>query len=718
MKCEYCGFELADNAKFCPDCGQKVIKKTGFNLGEKNVIAGDVYGSKEDIHISGNATFIKKDDDTSKISPCAICGRHILLLSGFTCRKCGKFVCAECYNRKHKVCSDCAEGLEASESKEKVLMKNIESFIKTQVSNFDSPEDFSESAKTFLKEQLSSAFTTLKDKSRYSLDMVFVENESEPSVFFASHPVTQKEFADVMGYNPAVFSDSESKPVESVSWYEALVFCNRLSLRDKLKPCYLIGGTSDTEKWISDTGEIPEDENEAWEKVQLDRNANGYRLPSLKEWEYAARSGKKHENFEYAGTDFFDECAWCSSNSKNSTQDVCRKNPNSLGIYDLCGNVGEWCFESGDDITKTVKGGNFSEHPDGCKISSSIKEYSYEKNLAIGFRVCASDIEWDGTLELSLEPARINNASEDNGNSDDDPQDSDSTKTEQTPSPAEEKTFECIPLGKEQDFDVEVYSMENAKIVLGNIENRMILVEGGKKQLGSADDELKNPLHTVEVKSFYISQVPVTQKIFKFIMGTEKISSNQETFGDELPICCTGYVDAVAFCNTLSRLAGLEPVYTVGGKTDPCDWKGFQFPKEGIDPDFRDDFKISINKNADGYRLPFSDEFEFASRGGMKSLNFKYSGSDRLEEAAWCSENCNDVIHEVGTKKPNELGLYDMMGNVKQWLNNTVVTNTDIRESADSRAFTHAVSHIWTDDLDIESRYNYVGFRIARNSQR
>lgn len=77
-------------------------------------------------------------------------------------------------------------------------MKNLESFIKAQAGNFDSAEDFSESAKNFLQQQLSTAFNSIKDKSKYSLDMVFVETEKEPSLYFQSHPVTQKEFADVM----------------------------------------------------------------------------------------------------------------------------------------------------------------------------------------------------------------------------------------------------------------------------------------------------------------------------------------------------------------------------------------------------------------------------------------------------------------------------------------------------------------------------------------
>jgi predicted amidophosphoribosyltransferase len=142
MKCENCGFELTDTAKFCPECGRKVERKPQFNLGEKNVIAGDVYGSKEDIHISGNATFIEDGDETKKAATCSNCGRHVLLLNGYTCRECGKFVCSGCYSKAFKVCLDCAKKIEKAESKARTIMLNLESFIKNQAANYESEEDF------------------------------------------------------------------------------------------------------------------------------------------------------------------------------------------------------------------------------------------------------------------------------------------------------------------------------------------------------------------------------------------------------------------------------------------------------------------------------------------------------------------------------------------------------------------------------------------------
>ena len=76
---------------------------------------------------------------------------------------------------------------------------------------------------------------------------------------------------------------------------------------------------------------------------------------------------------------------------------------------------------------------------------------------------------------------------------------------------------------------------------------------------------------------------------------------------------------------------------------------------------------IGFNVNANGYRIPSEDEWNFAYKGGIKSKNFKFAGSDNLDEVAWCKTNHDGNFHEVGLLKPNELGIYDMEGNVAEW---------------------------------------------------
>lgn len=131
-KCVSCGAELSLKMKFCPECGTKqdesAPKSSGFSMGDKNVIAGDVIGSKEETNISGNATIIKNEDQTKQVKKCHICGSFIPVVDGYNCPECGEFTCEDCFDSKYRVCNSCVSlALKKNEEKYKdALEKALE----------------------------------------------------------------------------------------------------------------------------------------------------------------------------------------------------------------------------------------------------------------------------------------------------------------------------------------------------------------------------------------------------------------------------------------------------------------------------------------------------------------------------------------------------------------------------------------------------------------
>ena len=179
----------------------------------------------------------------------------------------------------------------------------------------------------------------------------------------------------------------------------------------------------------------------------------------------------------------------------------------------------------------------------------------------------------------------------------------------------------------------------------------VILVEGGTFVMGNdySINQDESPEHKVTLSSFYIGKYEVTFEEFdRFCVSTGWEKPDDAMLGrGKNPVMNISWESAVMFCNWLSRMEGYDKCYTIR----------------------RDSLATSVmcNFSANGYRLPTEAEWEFAARGGNLSKGYAFSGSNNPDEVAWYYANSLGRPQIVGTKKPNELGIHDMSGNVREW---------------------------------------------------
>ncbi|MDP3177680.1 MAG: SUMF1/EgtB/PvdO family nonheme iron enzyme, partial [Spirochaetaceae bacterium] len=154
------------------------------------------------------------------------------------------------------------------------------------------------------------------------------------SFTISKYEITQAQYSTVIGREPSYFTGNVARPVERVTWYEAVEFCNELSRLENLDMVYTISGRTPATGYPITSASVAAD----WSK-------GGYRLPTEAEWEYAAIGGKQLADFQYAGSNTVGDVGWYSVNSSETTHAVGEKLPNELGLLDMSGNVIEWCWD-------------------------------------------------------------------------------------------------------------------------------------------------------------------------------------------------------------------------------------------------------------------------------------------------------------------------------------------------------------------------------------
>jgi hypothetical protein len=200
------------------------------------------------------------------------------------------------------------------------------------------------------------------------------------SFYMGLKEITQNEFYIIMGFNPTNFGDHPNCPADSITWYHAVDYCNRRSNLEGLTPCYTYAGHGTySPGWPAGWQQDPLSQ----QYISCDWQANGYRLPAEMEWMWAAKGGIYAHGYDYAGSNDIDAVAWHRWNSGLVTHDVGLKQANELGLYDMTGNIYEWCWDiAGDwpatDVTdyhgasagwyRCFNGGSWTTTPGGCYV--------------------------------------------------------------------------------------------------------------------------------------------------------------------------------------------------------------------------------------------------------------------------------------------------------------------------------------------------------------
>ena len=525
-------------------------------------------------------------------------------------------------------------------------------------------------------------------------------------------------YSDLAGVGDTYPSGSaDNFPVCNVSWYDIAKWSNAKSEKEGLTPVYQVSGAT------YKTGQsVP----------TVNSGANGYRLPTEKEWEWAARGGTSSQGYTYSGSNDANAVAWFNSNSGNGSNAVGTKAANELGISDMSGNIFEWCEDVVSNSYRRIRGGSWGSGADYCSVALRVSSSSDNRNNSIGFRLARSEaaqalaqkvsalevqsselatnvqaVAQTLTSNMTAVQAQTQSASESLTAL----QAQISTLTSNLTAMQSQVASMSANLTavQSQSGSVDAQQLKAelvaASILPGGGAPSMITVQGGTLPQSSG-------LAGQIVATFQIGKYEVTWgewqevRAWAFMNGYSDFAGVGGTYpagaADNFPVSYVNWYDIAKWCNAKSEKEGLVPVYQVGGATYKT---GESVP--------------TVNSGANGYRLPTEAEWEWAARGGASSQGYTYSGSNEVNAVARYYINTVTGAKGVGTKAANELGIYDMSGNLWEWCWNVY------DPSPSSRCLRGGS---WGEDTlscTVDSRYfsnpayrdpGSNGFRLARSS--
>ncbi|MBR4569531.1 MAG: SUMF1/EgtB/PvdO family nonheme iron enzyme [Candidatus Riflebacteria bacterium] len=432
-----------------------------------------------------------------------------------------------------------------------------------------------------------------RQKGEYDLYKVSIDKE----FFIGKYEITQAQYIALMGENPSKNVGNE-KPVERVTYYNAIEFCNKLN------------------------------------KITESTRPAGYEftLPSEIQWEYACRAGTntafnngKHLSSPKGAAEEIDEIAWYKHNSETKTHAVGMKKSNNWGIYDMHGNVAEWCLDAFDDkglVSKVnndskcaIRGGAYFFEPEKLRSASRGANPPNTQSSGVGFRIAL--------VNNSIQSEKVEISAKKN----------ESFKTDNSAKNSESaKTQSVINAGVKISV-----SVNGVKFPLIGCPAGEFTIGSPEKETGRDANENQRKISIQ--KGFYIGKYEITQGQYKAIMG----NNPSITTGDKLPVHNINWLDAQKFCQKLNELTtDKRPANTI-------------------------------------FALPTEEQWEYACRSGYstslnngKNLTKSDSSDTELNKLGWYNANACGVVQTVGKKTANAWGVHDMLGNVWEWCSNAV----------------------------------------------